>query len=105
MAKKVIKLIFFLFLFAFLGAYLIEKTGYYEYNLGKKKNVTEEEIKRFEEDVKNGEDMDLSKYLEDTVVDYSSPLTRSTTRVSLKVNGYLKTFLSDGFKVFMRFVK
>ena len=103
--KKIIKLIFFTFFFAFIGAYLIEKTGYYEYNLQRKKNLTQEQMKRFEKDIQKGNDIDLNDYLESTSVDYSNLLTRTTTDISLKLNKTLKTFLKYGFKIVEKFVK
>lgn len=102
---KVMKYIFFIFLFLFLGAYLIEKTGYYEYNLQRKKNLTTEQMNQFERDVAAGKKVDLNHYLESTTVDYSNSLTRSTVEISLKVNKCLKVFLTDGFKIFEKFIK
>ena len=70
-----------------------------------KKNLTKEQMKKFEADIEKGNEIDLNDYLENTSVDYSNSLTRTTTNVSLKINKTLKIFLKDGFKIFEKFVK
>ena len=62
-------------------------------------------MKKFEADIQKGNEIDLNDYLENTSVDYSNSLTRTTTNVSLKINKTLKIFLKDGFKIFEKFVK
>lgn len=103
--KKLIKFLAISLLLVFLCSYFIEISGYYEYNLQNKKNLTEEQIKQFEADIKNGKNIDLDTYLKDTTTDYSNKLTRTTSEVSIKLNNYLKDILSNGFKVLEKFVK
>lgn len=105
MNKKIIKLLVYLIVISFLCSYLIDKTGYYEYSLNNKKNLTEESIKRFEEDVKKGKDIDINNYLENTYVDYSNKLTDTTSRISIKLNNYLKEFLTNGLNIFEKLIK
>ena len=103
--KKIIKLISVVVIIAFLLSYIIEKTGYYEYNLQSKKNLTEEEIKQFESDVKAGKDVDLTEYLTDNKIDYSNSLTRTTSEVSLKLNKYLNKAINNTFDIFGKLIK
>ena len=63
MNKKIIKLLVYLIVISFLCSYLIDKTGYYEYSLNNKKNLTEESIKRFEEDVKKSLEAGMNGHL------------------------------------------
>ena len=42
--SKFIKIIFALFFICFVVVYAIEESGYYEYELANKKNLTEQEI-------------------------------------------------------------
>ena len=51
--NKIFKFIFGLFFMSFLVIYFSELTGYYEYQNYKKTSLTEEQIKKFEEDVKS----------------------------------------------------
>ena len=103
--RFLLKVVMLSLLFAFFSAYLLEKTGYYEYHLQQKKTLTEKEIQKFEKDIEEGNKIDLEDYLSQTNVDYSNSLTKTTSTISLKMNQYLKTFLKDGVRVVERFVK
>lgn len=103
--KKLLKFICILLMFAFLCSYFIEMSGYYEYNLQSKKNLTGEQMKAFEADVKAGKDIDLNTYLKETSVDYSNKLTRTASEASIKLNDYLKNFLTNGLKMISRLVQ
>lgn len=103
--KKMVKFFCAFVTLIFLFSYFIEVSGYYEYNLQNKKNLTEDQIKQFELDVKEGKNIDLDSYLKDTQVDYSNKLTQTTSEASIKLNDYLKNFLSNTFKILEKFVK
>lgn len=103
--KKLIKFFGLLIIFIFLCSYFIEMSGYYEYNLQNRKNLTEEQMKQFEEDVKEGKEIDIDSYLKETTIDYSNQLTRTTSEASIKLNNYLKSFLSNTFDILGKFIK
>ena len=102
--KKIIKFIGVSIILIFLCLYVIEMSGYYDYNLQNKKNLTEEQIKQFEQDVKDGKDIDLDSYLKETTVDYSNQLTRTTSQASLKLNNYLKSIIANTFNLLGKFI-
>lgn len=52
---------FFLF---FMCIYIFQATGYYEASTGRKTALTSDAIKRFEEDLKSGENLENRNYLE-----------------------------------------
>ena len=98
MSKKFIfKSIFVIFFIAFIITYAIGESGYYEYQLSNKRILTEEQMKKFEEDVKNGEDIDLNDYVVDTTKDYSNKFTSFVTDVSLTANNYIKKTIESLF--------
>lgn len=103
--KKVIKFSFGVIILIFLCTYFIEYSGYYEYNLQSRKNLTEEQIKKFESDVKDGKKIDLDSYLNNINTDYSNSLTRTTSQANLKLNEYLKKFITGGFDILGKFIK
>ncbi len=105
MKKSIIKLLIFCLLTVFFVSFIIEYSGYYEYSLYNKKNLTEEEIKRFETDVKMGKDIDINDYLSEKETDYTNKLTRTTTKISLEINDYLKNRFKDFFRVVNRIVE
>ena len=102
--KKFLKFCIMLLLFIFACSYFVETSGYYEYNLSHKRNLTERQIREFENDVKMGKDIDINSYLEETSVDYSNKLTKVTTDINLKLNRYLKNIIKSSLKVFEKFV-
>lgn len=103
--KKLLKFLGGIIILIFLFSYFIEFSGYYEYNLQNKKNLTEAQIAQFEADVKAGKEIDLDSYLSETTIDYSNSLTRSTSEASLKLNNYLKRILTGGFDILGKFIK
>ena len=50
-----------------------------------KKEATEEQIKKFEEDIKNGKNVDISNYVINENKDYTTNFTNDVYSVSLKV--------------------
>ena len=103
--NKLFKLFCILTILIFLFCYFIEYSGYYEYNLQNKKNLTEEQIKQFESDIKDGKEIDLNNYLKENTIDYSNSLTKTTTEANLKLNNYLKKLLTGSFDILSRFIK
>lgn len=103
--KKLLKTIIYSIVLLFIFSYIIEESGYYEYNLNNKKNLTEKEIKEFERDVKEGKEIDLKEYLKDNKTDYSSNLTRKTSNLSIKLNSYIKVILTNYFDIFKKLIK
>ena len=97
--KKIFKIIFFSLFLAFVISYIIEKTGYYEYNLQNKMVMTNEAMKQFEQDIRRED------YLVSTEKDYTSTLTKGTNKVSIKVNSILKKGIEGVFKVIGSFVE
>jgi len=103
--KKIFKVILICFFLAFVVSYIIEKTGYYEYNLQNKTVMTNEAMKEFEKDLKEGKDVRKEDYVISSEKDYTSTLTRGTNKVSIKVNKLLKKGIEGVFKVLGSFVE
>lgn len=98
-------MIIYSILILFIFSYTIEETGYYEYKLNNKKNLTEKEIKQFENDIKEGKEIDLKPYLEDNTTDYRSNLTNKTSEINIKLNKYFKLILTDYFDILKKLIK
>jgi hypothetical protein len=95
---KILKLSFILLFIAFIVAYSIGESGYYEYKLSNKKNLTDEQIEKFEQDIKDGKDIDIADYLSDDKIDYTNSLSRTTYKFSDKLNKVLKNGIETIFK-------
>lgn len=93
--NSIIKFIFIILLIAFIALYISDKTGYYEVNERKKAVLTEEKIKQFEEDIKNGKNVDLETYLENTKVNYNN----KTSRLGLFLSDKIGEYVRDGIEV------
>lgn len=67
--------------------------------------ITEENIKRFEEDVKNGEYIDIKNYTEDNNVDTSNFISDIGYVVSEKTSKFIGNELVNIFKIIGKLVK
>ena len=106
MSKKfLIKTIFGIFFVAFVISYVIGESGYYEYELANKKNLTEQEIEKFESDVANGEYIDLKEYNVDKEVSYSNKFTNIVSDTSLLINKYLKKGIESIFGLINKLIE
>lgn len=89
--------LFFLFLI-FLTLYFSQATGYYEYEQSKVTAFTEEQIKKFEQDVKDGKEIDINNYLENTNKDYQNSISRVTLNISEGISKYMKMGIEKVFE-------
>ena len=102
---KVVKYVFVSLFLAFVISYLIEKSGYYEYNLQNKTIMTNEAMAQFEKDIADGKDVTMEDYVVTTEKDYTSNLTKTTNKVSVKVNTFLKKGIEGVFRIVSTFVE
>ena len=102
--KSIIKFCCIFILFIFICSYIVESMGYYEYYLASKKRLTEEEMIKFENDVRDGKEVNIDNYLKESNIDYSNNLTKKTSEISLKFNDYLRGFIGRIFKVLEKLV-
>ena len=75
------RVLFVLFVI-FLCLYAISISGFVDTRNSKKTLYTEEQIKKFENDVKNGEYVDITDYLVTEDIDYSNGFSRFGEDVS-----------------------
>jgi len=90
--KNIFRIIGILLIIFFTTLYIAQGVGYYEYTNSKKTTLTEESIKRYEEDLKNGVEIDANNYLEKEK-NYNNNLT--------KVSRGLSTLVEKGFNGIM----
>ena len=68
--NPVLTILFILFI-VYISLFIAGESGYYENKVNEKIVLTNENIKKFEDDVKNNRDIDLEKYTENNTKDYS----------------------------------
>lgn len=95
--KKLVKLLAIgIFLF-FCTLYLAQATGHHETANRRKAMMTEEAIRRFEEDVRDGVDIDHINYLEQER-NYQNRLTRMGRGLSSFIERSFNTIMSNIFQ-------
>ena len=82
---KVFCFILVTFIVFFLALIFAEASGYYETKQSRNKSLTEEQIKVFEEDIKNGKQIDITDYMKDNTKNYSTNLSNNVYKISLKL--------------------
>lgn len=66
----------------FIGLYIASESGFYESKLRNEVALTDKAIYEFEQDVLNGEAVDLNTYLTKDYVDYSNSFTSLGEKLS-----------------------
>ena len=86
----------------FVGLYIASISGYYEASLGNKVALTDEAIKRFEQDVLEGKNVDVEDYVLEERCDYSNTFTNTADKMTESVQKILTDGISgiwDAIKV------
>lgn len=89
MKNNIFRGILVLFFLIYLILVFAVKFGYYESKETKVKTLTEEQVLKFEEDIKNGKEVDIEKYIVDEVTDYTSPFSNGIYNASLKMESII----------------
>jgi len=93
------KIVFIILSVSFITLYISNSTGYFEYHQRQKAVLTEENIKKFEEDVKNGINLDLETYLESTKKNYNNKTSSFGLFLSYKIEEYSKKWIEATFEI------
>lgn len=92
--NNIIKLFLLIILFAFFAMFFSSSSGYYEYELNKKTSLTNDAILKFEQDIKDGKEIDIDNYIVEENKDYSN----NFSNVGLKLSNKIKEIFSEGVK-------
>ena len=103
--NKIFKFIFMIFLFSFMTIYFSELTGYYEYQNHKKTALTEEQIRKFEEDVNSGKEVDINQYIVKDDAIYTNKLSKVTSKLSDGISGVVESGVDKTFKFLSKFIE
>ena len=95
--NKIFWKIFLGFFFVFLTLYVSGNTGYYEFELQKKKVLTEEKIKEFEADIAAGKNVDIKDYMESKEVSYSNNVSKAGLYLSENIGNFIKVGVESTF--------
>lgn len=95
--KKIFHLFIWILFLSFLVLYFAQAGGYYEDLNSKKASLTEEKIKEFEEDVKNGKEIKVENYVVNIKKDYSNKISDFGLFTSKTFAKYFKIGLNGIF--------
>ncbi len=88
----------------YASLYYLAESGYYDYKEYNKMIITEEAMKKFEDDVAAGKDITLDDYINTEYKDYSN----NVSKLGLKTSETLENFVTKGigsfFKIFSKLV-
>lgn len=84
---------------AFMILYICKEAGYYEYKAYQKVILTEEAIKRFEEDVYQGKDVKASDYITVKDTDYSNKFSCLGAKIGEIIDNVMNNVLKDTMKI------
>ena len=102
---QVFKWSFLLLLITFLTLYFSQMTGYYEYQNYQKMTMTKEQIERFEQDIKEGKEVDITNYVVNTTKDYKNTFSKTGTSLSRAISGGVRNSVLKLFGLLAKYVK
>lgn len=105
MAKRIFLVGFITMFVCFLALYIIGLTGYFDYKQYEKMTITKEKMEIFEQDVKEGKEVDIKNYMSDEEYDYNNTVSRLGMDLSNNIEKYTKLVLGSIFKAFDEVVK
>ena len=91
---KIFRFIFIFTLIVYLTLYFGNEFGYFEYQKQEQAHLTQEQIKKFEQDIKDGKEIDIDNYIVEENKDYSN----NFSNVGLKLSNKIKEIFSEGVK-------
>lgn len=89
MKNKVFISILTTFIVFFALLLFAQSQGYYQTKNEKAKILTENQIKKFEQDIKEGKEIDMKKYVLYEEKDYTNNVTDKVYKMSLKLEGIM----------------
>lgn len=86
--NPILKILCFLFI-VFMALYIANMSGYYESKIRDRVIITEEGIKKFEEMIQKGEEVDITSFLSTEREDYSSNMSNLGENVTLNIENVI----------------
>ena len=87
---------------AFSFVYAMANMGYYEYRNHNKRVMTDEQVKKFEEDIKNGVELDLNNYVSN---DTSIIKNQMSLKISKLIGNISQKTIRKIFKILNKIVE
>ena len=98
-AERVLKRSLIFLFVIFITIYIFYGNSYYNYDLHKKVELTNEQIEKFERDIKNNNNIDVNDYLGNTTEDYSNNMSDLGLTFSNFTSKYVKSGIKGIFNI------
>ncbi len=83
----------------FFALYLSQSTGYFEYRNSKKVALTNKQIEKFEQDIKEGKNVDIENYIETNNQNYQNTISKTGLTISNLTEKAIRKLIDGSFKV------
>lgn len=97
--NRLFKVLFWIFFISFMIIYFSELTGYYEYKNYQKTIMTNEQIKQYEMDIRNGKKVNPDNYLLSDTTKYDNKLSDVADNLSNEISKIVKGGVNNTFKL------
>lgn len=105
LSHRIFYISMFILFITFITLYISQATGYYEYEQSRKTAFTEEQIAKFEQDVRDGKEIDINDYLENTNKDYQNNISKFALNISEGISKYVKMGVEGLFTVVSKVIE
>ncbi len=97
--NKIFKYAIFVSFVTFFALYLSQSTGYFEYRNSKKVALTNQQIQKFEQDVKEGKNIDIEDYIDTNNQNYQNTISKTGLTISNVTEKVIQKIINGSFKV------
>ena len=102
--EKVFNTILLILFLTFIGIYVTNASGYQEYEMHKKAELTKEQIEKFENDIKENKNIDVNDYINENITDYSNEFSKKSLTISNFMGKYIKDGIISTFNFISKFL-
>ena len=88
----------------YITIYVSQLTGYYEYKNYQKTVLTEEQIEQFEQDVKEGKQVNVKDYVVNTNKNYQTNLSKIGMNLSNTISSWVNKGINSSFDFLVKLV-
>lgn len=102
--EKIFKSVFILLLIIYLCLYFSDKSGLYDYKNYKKVSLTNEQIRHFEQDIKDGKPINIDNYMIEEKNFKNNKLGNMSKKLSYTISDTLENILSSSYDFLSKLV-
>lgn len=102
--NKIFSRIIIILFVIYITIYISQLTGYYEYKNYQKMVLTKEQVRQFEQDVKDGKNVKLNDYVVNTNKYYQTRLSKAGLDLSNIISDLVQKGISSSFDFLVKLV-